>query len=211
MTFQNGGGERIRLPNQPLKRVESRIRVNQDAVISGNLEEAERVGKKALKMFISSTFTDTKAERNHLTADICPRMRLFCDARDIDFSVVDFRWGIRDSATNDHMTTEICMNEIDKCYRDSIDAPCFVFLSFNRYGWTPLPRTIEVAEMAAILDGIVDENDLDLVNKWYLKDTNAIPPVYVLQPISTEFPELLTPDGKSILMTLFALIGIFIT
>lgn len=26
--------------------------------------------------------------------------------------VVDMRWGVRDEATDDHMTTELCMREI---------------------------------------------------------------------------------------------------
>lgn len=28
------------------------------------------------------------------------------------FQVVDMRWGVRDEATDDHMTTELCMREI---------------------------------------------------------------------------------------------------
>lgn len=34
--------------------------------------------------------------------------------------VVDMRWGVRDEATDDHMTTDLCMNEIDNCQRLSI-------------------------------------------------------------------------------------------
>jgi hypothetical protein len=30
---------------------------------------------------------------------------------------VDMRWGVRDEATDDHMTTELCMKEIDNCQR----------------------------------------------------------------------------------------------
>ena len=36
---------------------------------------------------------------------------------------------------------------------------------------------------------------LEDVWKWYLKDENASPPVYVLQPISTHLPEFLTTQG----------------
>ena len=50
------------------------------------------------------------------------------------FSIVDMRWGIRDAATNDHMTTEICLSEIQKCMASSLPgAPCFMYLSFDRY------------------------------------------------------------------------------
>jgi hypothetical protein len=33
------------------------------------------------------------------------------------FKAVDMRWGVRDEATDDHMTTELCMREIDNCQR----------------------------------------------------------------------------------------------
>ena len=39
--------------------------------------------------------------------------------------VVDMRWGVRDEATDDHMTTELCMKEIDNCQRLSM-GPNFV-------------------------------------------------------------------------------------
>ena len=39
--------------------------------------------------------------------------------------VVDMRWGIRDEATDDHMTTELCMKEIETCQRLSV-GPSFM-------------------------------------------------------------------------------------
>lgn len=41
------------------------------------------------------------------------------------FQVVDMRWGVRDEATDDHMTTELCMREIINCQRLSM-GPNFV-------------------------------------------------------------------------------------
>lgn len=41
------------------------------------------------------------------------------------FQVVDMRWGVRDEATDDHMTTHLCMQEIDNCQRLSI-GPNFI-------------------------------------------------------------------------------------
>lgn len=35
------------------------------------------------------------------------------------------RWGVRDEATDDHMTTELCMREIENCQRLSM-GPNFV-------------------------------------------------------------------------------------
>jgi hypothetical protein len=44
------------------------------------------------------------------------------------FQVVDMRWGVRDEATDDHMTTELCMREIANCQRLSM-GPNFVVSS----------------------------------------------------------------------------------
>lgn len=44
---------------------------------------------------------------------------------DILSQVVDMRWGVRDEATDDHMTTELCMKEIENCQRLSM-GPNFV-------------------------------------------------------------------------------------
>ena len=33
-----------------------------------------------------------------------------------------------------------------------------------------------------------------MVIRWFKKDENALPPVYVLQPISSEFPDFLSPN-----------------
>ena len=47
------------------------------------------------------------------------------------FQVVDMRWGVRDEATDDHMTTMLCMQEIDNCQRLSIGPNFVVSLSFQ--------------------------------------------------------------------------------
>ncbi|GFR71653.1 leucine-rich repeat and WD repeat-containing protein [Elysia marginata] len=39
--------------------------------------------------------------------------------------VVDMRWGIRDEAQDDHMTTDICLKEVQLCKEQST-GPCFV-------------------------------------------------------------------------------------
>jgi hypothetical protein len=44
--------------------------------------------------------------------------------------VVDMRWGVRDEATDDHMTTELCMKEIQNCQRLSM-GPNFVVSAFK--------------------------------------------------------------------------------
>ena len=183
-------------PNIPTEdAVENKERTVEDDIMEGEFSAALGLDKRSLKVFVSSTFSDTKAERNYLMREVYPRIRQFCSSIGIDFSVVDFRWGIRDQVSNDHLTTEICLAEIDKCYKQSIEAPCFVFLSFSRYGWTPLPRVVDATEFEVIKVGVKDEERKKLIEQWYRKDKNAVPPVFVLQPIATEIPEFTQQSG----------------
>lgn len=61
---------------------------------------------------------------------------------DVIWQVVDMRWGVRDEATDDHMTTELCMNEIRNCQRLST-GPNFVVFLGQKYGYRPIPTIID--------------------------------------------------------------------
>ena len=48
---------------------------------------------------------------------VYPRLKSYCQERGFDFQVVDMRWGVRDEATDDHMTSELCMRELRACQK----------------------------------------------------------------------------------------------
>lgn len=65
-------------------------------------------------------------ERNSLMKHTYPKLKEYCrEKHGLEFQVVDMRWGVRDEATDDHKTTELCMQEIDNCQRVSV-GPNFV-------------------------------------------------------------------------------------
>ena len=71
-------------------------------------------------------YLDTSMERNSLMQHIYPKLKEYCrEKHGLEFQVVDMRWGVRDEATDDHKTTELCMQEIDNCQRVSV-GPNFV-------------------------------------------------------------------------------------
>lgn len=43
------------------------------------------------------------------------------------------RWGVRDEATDDHMTTHLCMQEIENCQRLSIGPNFIVSIQCRKY------------------------------------------------------------------------------
>lgn len=95
------------------------------------------------------------------------------------------RWGIRDEATDDHMTTELCMKEIENCQRLSM-GPNFVVFLGQKYGYRPIPTYILSSELQMLRDDLASMGiDVILLDTWYKKDSNAVPPISVLQPISS--------------------------
>ena len=56
---------------------------------------------------------------------VYPKLKEYCQSKGYDFQVVDMRWGVRDEATADHMTSELCMRELRACQKLST-GPNFV-------------------------------------------------------------------------------------
>ncbi len=74
-------------------------------------------------------FSDTFVERNNLMEKVYPKLKKYCQSVGYDFQVVDMRWGVRDEATDDHMTSELCMRELRACQKLST-GPNFIVSLF---------------------------------------------------------------------------------
>ena len=48
---------------------------------------------KTFWVFVSSTFTDLRAERRILQERVFPDLKLYCEARGASFQAVNLRWG----------------------------------------------------------------------------------------------------------------------
>lgn len=56
----------------------------------------------------------------------------------------------------------------------------------QKYGYRPIPTYIISSELQLLRDNLAENGtDVILLDTWYRKDTNAVPPVSVLQPISS--------------------------
>ncbi|XP_032893653.1 NACHT domain- and WD repeat-containing protein 1 [Amblyraja radiata] len=141
-----------------------------------------------VRVFISSTFTDMCMERDTLLDKAYPEVQAFCQKLGLVFEVVDMRWGVPTALTADHTSTELCLREIESCQRISL-GPTFIALVGSRYGYRPIPRVIEEKEFEVLLaKHCSDPSSCELLQEWFWKDENAVPPVYVLQPITTHLP-----------------------
>jgi WD40 repeat protein len=141
---------------------------------------------RTFRVFVSSTFNDLKAERDALQRDMFPKLRKLCEENGACFQAIDLRWGVRDEAALDQQTMEICLREIERCQQTGIK-PNFIVLLGERYGWRPVPARIEAKEFDRVCGRIADVTDRQLIDAWYERDDNAVPPEYLLKSRTGEF------------------------
>lgn len=140
---------------------------------------------RTFRIFVSSTFADLTEERNALQRDVFPKLRQLCMEHGARFQVVDLRWGVRDEAGLDQRTMAICLDEIRRC-RETSPRPNFLVLLGDRYGWQPVPAEISAAELEEIARRVSDPEHRALLQQWYRRDDNAVPPAYCLRPRTAE-------------------------
>ena len=74
---------------------------------------------------LNFTLTDFITERNELMKNTFPLLRAYCQSNNLEFQVVDMRWGVRDENISYHQTSDICVQEIRNCQRLSL-GPSFI-------------------------------------------------------------------------------------
>ena len=70
---------------------------------------------RTFRIFVSSTFSDLKAERNALQEKVFPRLRDLAAEHGCRFQAIDLRWGVSEEASLDQQTMNICLGEIAHC------------------------------------------------------------------------------------------------
>ena len=105
---------------------------------------------RTFRIFVSSTFSDLKAERNALQEKVFPRLRELAAAHGCRFQAIDLRWGVSEEAALDQQTMKICLGEIERCQKIT-PRPNFIVLLGDRYGWRPLPAEIPADEFEQII------------------------------------------------------------
>ena len=143
---------------------------------------------KTFRIFVSSTFSDLKQERNALQKNVFPKLRELCTSYGCRFQAIDLRWGVSEEAGLDQQTMKICLEEVARC-QETTPRPNFIVLLGDRYGWRPLPYEIEATEFEEILKNVKNSGDIELLTCWYCRDDNAVPPIYCLQPRSGEYTD----------------------
>jgi WD40 repeat protein len=92
-----------------------------------------------VRVFISSTFRDMHAERDHLVTVVFPELHERIERLGLEFFDVDLRWGVpaKDANGETANSWEYCRQWIDRV------EPFFVCILGQRYGWEPEPEQLK--------------------------------------------------------------------
>ena len=68
---------------------------------------------RQIRIFISSTFQDMQAERDHLITKVFPRLQEEAAKRGVYVVPLDLRWGITEEESKSGKVLQICLEEMD--------------------------------------------------------------------------------------------------
>src|SRR5271155_3503763 len=86
---------------------------------------------KMVRVFISSTFRDMHAERDHLVKVTFPALREQLRPYRVELYDIDLRWGITEDEAKNDKVLGLCLDQVNEC------RPFFLALLGHRYGWVP--------------------------------------------------------------------------
>jgi len=105
---------------------------------------------RTVRVFISSTFRDMQAERDHLVTVVFPELRERVERLGLELYDVDLRWGVPQTGVDGERANSwaYCKRWIDRV------EPFFVCILGQRYGWTPAAEEIPEGEDRAEYAGM---------------------------------------------------------
>ena len=143
-----------------------------DFAFQGETPEKWKVLSNILAVLFSSTFTDTHTERNILLQEILPELRRIGRGQGIEVRFVDMRYGVKDESTIHQLTWEICVEQLEKCFRESAGI-AFVSLQGDKYGYMPLPREVKKDDYECRYRDNFTEEMRNVADGWYRFDSNT--------------------------------------
>lgn len=107
---------------------------------------------RAVRVFVSSTFRDMKAEREELALRVFPELRRLCAGRGVSWTAVDLRWGVTEEQAAEGRVLPICFAEIERC------RPFFLGLLGELYGHTTVQCPPELLQQVPWLGERLSDN-----------------------------------------------------
>jgi WD40 repeat protein len=131
------------------------------------------VDDRVVRVFVSSTFRDMHAERDHLNRFIFPELRARCLRYGWDFLGVDLRWGITEAEADREGALALCLAEVDRC------RPFFVGILGDRYGTVFPPELVPKDVFDRVLN-VCTDSECRIIQAAYQLDETSATDVYRL-------------------------------
>jgi hypothetical protein len=174
------------------------------AVMTGKVSAVDLdATPRAVRVFLSSTFSDTVLEWRFFLQDVVPYLKVCARNRGLDFDVSDMRFG---NKHEESLPLESRLAELERCRKESADVFCLVLLG-NMRGPRSAPARIPQQELESLLRLMTADESSMVLSKYVLDenqlDSKGLPtPEYVLiQPkesVSVDqgsIPFKLAPDS----------------
>lgn len=123
---------------EPLARSESQEVAIRSRKLLARMEHQTLRESRTVRLFVSSTFRDMHAERDHLVSVTFPELRERLARLGLEFFDVDLRWGVPTQGADNERANSwaYCKRWIDRCQ------PLFLSILGQRYGWRPAASEI---------------------------------------------------------------------
>lgn len=145
---------------------------------------------RTVRVFISSTFRDMQAERDHLVKVVFPALRERLEPYRVHLIDIDLRWGVTREQAESDQALGLCLEQIDEA------RPFFLGLLGQRYGWTPERIPTETLTRFPWLSGCAGQSVTELEFQHALNDpSRAIRAVFCIRDPSSlaDIPDDLRP------------------
>lgn len=111
---------------------------------------------KTVRVFISSTFRDMFAERDHLVKVVFPALREKLGKYRVYLIDIDLRWGVTKEQADNDQVLDLCLDLIDEC------RPFFIGILGERYGWIPKKIPSEAIRKYGWVQHVTDKSLTEL-------------------------------------------------
>ena len=124
---------------------------------------------RALRVFLSSTFSDTVLEWRFFLQDVVPYLKVCARNRGLDFDVSDMRFG---NKHEESLQLDTRLAELERCRNESADVFCLLLLGDMR-GPRSAPVRVPRLELEGLLQ-LMTSDESALVRSRYVLDENQL-------------------------------------
>jgi hypothetical protein len=140
------------------------------AVITGKVSAIDLdATPRALRVFLSSTFSDTVLEWRFFLQDVVPYLKVCARNRGLDFDVSDMRFG---NKHEESLQLDTRLAELERCRNESADVFCLLLLGDMR-GPRSAPVRVPRLELEGLLR-LMTPDESALVRSRYVLDENQL-------------------------------------